>query len=122
MAEFIRSASNYSASQVDPDFFGLHAAAQNVVAQNEAADRKLREAIMHQEKLRLAARQQKTQQDRKRESIHRAAIQGDVDPTQPLIQRPTYDGAALAQMSEAKATNKQDFASALAGKKSWTVT
>ena len=37
------------------------------------------------------------------------------------VQRPTYDGEALAQMSEAQETNKQDFASALAGRKSWTV-
>ncbi len=37
------------------------------------------------------------------------------------IERATYDGAALAQVEHAKATNSQDFASALAGKKTWTV-
>jgi len=37
------------------------------------------------------------------------------------VERPTYDGAALAQVAHAKETNTQDFAAALAGKKTWTV-
>lgn len=37
------------------------------------------------------------------------------------IERPAYDEASLAQVAHAKATNKQSFAEALAGRKPWTV-
>ena len=38
------------------------------------------------------------------------------------IERPTYDGASLAQVAHAKETNTQDLAGAIAGRKTWTVT